>query len=657
VESVTHRPQSAIADLDILSEDDRRQVLCEFNPATTENPTNKCIHQLFEEQALRLPDHDALVFENERLTYGELNARANQLAHHLRALGVIPETPVALCMNRSLDMVVGVLGILKAGGAWLPVDPGYPKERLEFMFNNARAPMLLTESALVDKLLRPGSETVLLDADWPLISCQSHENPTCVTNPTNLAYVIYTSGSTGQPKGVMVPHSSLCQYVQALDKPLGIAAEDVYLHTASIAFSSSVRQLMLPLTHGSKVVIASIDRISQPQDLFRMIKGEGATIIDIVPTYWRNCINALSNLESAAREKLLENRLRLIVTVSEPLLSDLPRRWAFEFKHPAKLLNMFGQTETTGIVAVYPIPPVDHRDVKIVHIGHPISNAKIYVLNARQQPVPIGVLGEIYVAGGGLSRGYLNQPGLTAERFVPNPFTDEPGARLYRTGDLGRHLPDGNIEFVGRTDQQVKIRGLRVELSEIESVLNRYADVRQAVVIAREDVPGEKRLIAYVVADGSGDAATTDLRRFISEKLPDYMVPAVFIFLEALPMTPSGKVDRLGLPAPNQSMRNLGAVFVAPRTVVEDALAQIWSEMLGLEQVGVHDDFFDLGGHSLLATQITSKVLKTLQVELPVRSFFEVPTIAGLACLIETIGWTRQGQSIESKGEREQGSL
>jgi amino acid adenylation domain-containing protein len=622
-------------------------------------PSNRYVHKLFEEQSKRVPNNIALVFEGQRLTYAELNARANQLAHYLRALRVGPETIVGICVERSLAMVIGILGIVKAGGAWLPLDPAYPKERQSFMLKHARATVLLTQKYLVAQLPENEARIVLLDADWPLITRQGKANLKNNMVPTNLAYLIYTSGSTGQPKGVMIAHANLVEYVHVIAEPMGLTGDDIYLHTATIGFSSSVRQLMVPLSHGARVVIAAPETIQDPIALFEMIRREKVTIIDIVPSYLRNCIHALATLEVGAKKSLLETHLRLVLTASEPLLSDLPRKWMSELKNSDRLINMFGQTETSGIVTTYPIACSDDEHETIVPIGQPLTSTQAYVLDSQQRPVPLGAIGEICVSGATVARGYLHQPELTAEKFVPNPFSTETGGRLYRTGDLGRYMTDGNIAFISRMDQQVKIRGFRVELNEVDSVLNSHTAVREALVIAREDTPGEKRLIAYVVPSPGAAPTASNLQAFVSKKLPNYMVPASFVFLDTLPRTPTGKVNRAALPAPSQDRPELVESFVAPRTPTEELLVEIWAELLHVEQVGIHDNFFHLGGHSLLAMQVISKVCKTLQVQLPVRSFFEVATVAELAKLIDTMRWTRQSQQdpSENNDEYEQGSI
>jgi aspartate racemase len=388
---------------------------------------------------------------------------------------------------------------------------------------------------------------------------------------------------------------------------------------------------MLPLTHGATVVVATTDQIQQSLALFQMVKDCRVTVIDLVPFYWRNCISVLSHLSREARTALLDNQVRLILTASEPLSPDLPGKWARECNHTANTINMFGQTETTGIVTTCDLSQTEHAGPGTVPIGGPIVKTQIYLLDARQQPVPIGAEGEIYVEGPGLGLGYLGQPDLTAEKFVPNPYSRTLGGRLYKTGDLARFRPDGEMEFVSRVDDQVKIRGIRIELGEIRSVLSQHPDVRQSAVVAVGDRPERKRLVAYVAPKAEGALTSVDLRNFLKRKLPDYMIPAAFIMIDALPLTPSGKVNRQALPAADQTSEK---TFVAPRTPVEGVLARIWAEVLGLERVGVYDDFFELGGHSLAVTQVISRVVEQFNVELSLRSLFEAPTVADMAIVI-----------------------
>ncbi len=454
--------------------------------------------QLFEEQAARTPEKLAVVCQGRELTYGELNARANQLAANLRSKGIVPNTLVGISAERSIEMVIGILGVLKAGGAYVPFDPAYPQERLSLMIADSQPTIFLTQSHLVAYLPRRQSPTLLLDAISYTASEGSKENPGPRCSASDLAYVIYTSGSTGKPKGVMLTQGNLGHYVSSMRSATGIRSSDVYLHTASISFSSSVRQLLLPLSVGASVVIATIDEIRDPVQLFTSVKHLGVTVIDIVPSYWRSCVDVLRTLQPGARTELLENRLRLILSASEPLLADIPRAWRFEFNHQAQLMNMFGQTETAGIVATYPIVLGNETRIGVVPIGRPINNARIYLLDPMLRPVADGELGEICIGGPTVGLGYLNHPELTAERFAGDPFAESSAARLYRTGDLGRLRLDGTLEFQGRIDNQVKIRGHRVEPAEIECALLQHMGVREAAVIASENGPGTSRLVAYV---------------------------------------------------------------------------------------------------------------------------------------------------------------
>ncbi len=625
LESMVATPEKPLSQLNLLTEAERHQLLVQFNatPRDYNNPGR--IHQLIEERAAATPDKTALIFNQQTLTYGELNACANQLAHYLQQLGVNSQDLVGLYFERSLEMVIGILGILKAGAAYVPLDPAYPKERLGFMLANAQPSVIVTQAHLTAELSEIPAKIVCLDGDRDAIAAQSLENAT--TRVGEMAYLIYTSGSTGKPKGVKISHRNLCHYVQAMGHALGIQGDDIYLHTASIAFSSSVRQLIVPLAAGATVNIATSQQRQDPLALFQEVKDRNVTVIDIVPSFWRNSTYALSRLEAPARLHLLANHLRLIVSASEPLRSDLPTIWRQEFQHPAQFINMFGQTETCGIVATYPIPDTLGEGIQIVPLGRAVANTQLYILDEYQQPVPIGVTGELYVGGWGVGQGYLDRPELTAEKFIPDPYNPDSNARLYKTGDLTRYLTDGTIEFVGRRDYQVKIRGFRIELGEIESVLSEHSAVRDAVVVAREEA-GEKRLVAYVTSDRPGELGR-ELRQFASQRLPDYMIPSTFAVLDSFPLTPNGKVNRQALPTLEELQGQSEAT--APRTPVEELLAGIWVQLLQRSRVSMDDNFFEVGGHSLLATQLVSQIRDTFGVELPLRSLFETPTLAQLA--------------------------
>lgn len=639
LEGIIANPEKRLSELPLLSDFERRQLLSDCKPPKALSPGNHCFHHLFEEQVQRSPDALAVQCGEERLTYGALNARADQLARRLRGLGVGPETLVGICLTRSSGMVTALLGVLKAGGAYLPLDPEYPAERLSLMMDDARVPVIISEEPLRDRLPPHQAVVVWLEKNHEIVSGRRLENPVSQATAANLAYVIYTSGSTGTPKGVMITHANVCQYVHAIREALGITAADCWLHTASFAFSSSVRQFLVPLSCGATVIIATAGQIRDPRALFALIRQDQVSILDIVPWLWRACNQALARLEPTDRATLLDNQLRLILSASEPLLSDIPLRWAVEFRHGARLFNMLGHTETTGIVTLYPISAGGGDAAPAVPVGRPIGNTEVYLLGARQQLVPIGVRGEVYIGGAGVARGYLNRPELTAERFISDPFSQNPGARLYRTGDVARYLPDGNIEFLGRIDHQIKMRGLRIEPNEIETALAEHSAVRECAVVA-VDSAGGKRLVAHVVLCEPGTRARLlpELRQFLEQKLPHYMVPAAIVEADALPRTPNGKVDRKALsvrsraaarePSPQQRLAE--PPLVPERNPVEDVLAAIWAEVLNLDGVGMDDNFFDLGGDSILTTQIIQRA-NDAGLPLSLVDLFKHQTIGELA--------------------------
>ena len=641
------------SDLESLKFPDATQpALAQLIGARIEHFSERSFPRLFQEQVARHPTKTAVACEEKSLTYGELNARANQLARHLRALGVGRDSVVGICIDRSLEMAVAILGILKSGGAYLPLDPEYPPERLVFMIEDARPKLVVTKSSLARELFPAADQLVLLDHDWPAISRNANTDLAEGPAPDDLAYVIYTSGSTGKPKGVMITHGNLANYLAALNHELRVSADDRYLHTASIAFSSSRRQLMLPLSRGATVVIASADDRKDPLALFALVKQRGVTVLDAVPSFWRNCTTILSGLSDDERGQLLDNRLRLMLSASEPMLSDIPQTWMKQFGHPAQHVHMFGQTETAGIVCLYRVADTANDEVQLVPIGKPIANTEIYILDELQRPCPVGEAGELYIGGAGVGRGYLNRPELTAEKFIPHPFSEQKGARLYRTGDWARLTSDGQIEFAGRRDQQVKLRGFRIELGEVETALAKHPAVRESVVIARGESTEEKRLVAYFVPSGAAPNVG-ELRHFLSAQLPEYAVPSAFVRLAALPLSANGKVNRLALSDAIVERPQLSADFVAPRNEIEERLAAIWSQVLRLPRIGVKDNFFELGGHSLLAAQIVSRVRREFGVEIPLRAMFESPTVAHLARDLVIPGAPHVDQSIKP-GERNQ---
>jgi amino acid adenylation domain-containing protein len=630
---VTNREQR-VSELPLLTEQEQHQLLFEWNNTTKEYPQDKCIHQLFEEQVERSPDAVAVVFEGEQLTYLQLNAKANQLAHHLQSLGVEPDVPVGICVERSIEMVVGILGILKAGGAYVPLDRSYPEERIAFMLENAQVRVLLTQRQLIESLPLHQASLICLDTDWQVIARQSEENPAIGVTPDNLAYVIYTSGSTGKPKGVTMSHHSLSNLIQWQVENSTASIGTKTLQFSPISFDVSFQEIFSTWCAGGTLVLILEEIRRDPVQLLRFLASEEIARL-FLPFV------ALQQLaEVADGHEAVPTSLREVITAGEQLkITRQIANWFTKLKN-CTLHNQYGPSES-HVVTAFTLTDSPSYWPALPPIGRPIANTQIHILDAQLQPVPIGVPGELYIGGIALALCYLNRPDLTDQRFIPNPFTNKPGERLYKTGDKARYLPDGNIEFLGRIDYQVKIRGFRIELGEVEAMLAQHPQVQEAVVICREDIPGNKYLAAYVVpkveALSSASSPTiSELRSFLKAKLPDYMVPGAFVFLEAMPLTPNGKVDRRALPAPDSSRRELEDKFVAPSTPTEEIVAAIWAEVLGLQQVGINDNFFELGGHSLLATQIISRIREAFKIELPLRHLFEAPTIASLDHSIET---------------------
>ncbi|MEH2199893.1 non-ribosomal peptide synthetase [Nostoc sp.] len=653
LEGIVANPEERISQLPLLTQSEQHQ-LVEWNDSQAKYPTDKCIHQLFEEQVQSTPDAVAVVFDNQQLTYRQLNTRANQLAHYLQSLGVKPETLVGLCVKRSLEMIVGLLGILKAGGAYLPLDPDYPSDRLTYMLNDSQAGVLLTQEKLLATLPEHTAHTICLDTDWENISKESRDNPVTDSTTDNLAYVIYTSGSTGQPKGTLVNHSNLVRLFAATDAWYHFNGEDVWTMFHSIAFDFSVWEIWGALLYGGRLVIVPYLVTRSPESFYKLLCQEKVTVLNQTPSAFRQLIQVEQSGITAG-----DLNLRLVIFGGEALEIKSLQPW-FE-RHgdtTPQLVNMYGITETTVHVTYRPLSKADLQRTASV-IGRPLPDLQVYVLDEYKQPLPIGVPGEIYVGGAGVTRGYLNRPELTAERFIANPLGDNPQARLYKTGDLGRYLPNGELEYLGRIDNQVKIRGFRIELGEIEAILATHPDVWETVVVVREDEPGDKRLVAYVVAKTAQSLSTSQLRRFLSEQLPSYMVPSAFVVLPSLPLTSNGKIDRKALPVP-VSREGLEVNFVAPHTPEEEILVKIWADILKVDQVGIHDNFFELGGNSLLGTQVISRLRTAFSINLSLHRLFISPTVAELAHNIEVVRIATENEDdlmTDTEEEYEEGSL
>jgi amino acid adenylation domain-containing protein/FkbH-like protein len=616
---IVDNPAAPISRLPLLTPAERNQVLIEWNQTETEYPRDRCIHELFEAQAEATPEAIAVVWGHQKMSYRELNSRANQLARSLKRFEVKPDVPVGLCVERSLEMVVGILGVLKAGGAYVPLDATYPKERLAFMLEDTRTPVILTQQRLLGRLPRTSANVLCLDADWELIGREPRENTANLTHARHLAYIMYTSGSTGQPKGVAVPHRAVNRLVLNTNF-ISLDASDRVAQVSNISFDAATFELWGALLNGAQLVGVTKDITLSPKDFANELREQGITAMFLTAALF----NQLASEAPGAFETL-----RTVIAGGEAL----DPKWVsavLRNRPPQRLLNGYGPTENTTFTCCHLIREL-RQEARNVPIGRPISNTTVYILDPHLNPVPIGVPGELYTGGDGLARGYWNRCELTPERFVSNPFDETKSGRIYQTGDLARYLADGTIEFLGRVDDQVKIRGHRIELGEIETQLGRHPAIRECVVTVCGTSSANKRLIAYIVPAGEPAPNASQLRCFLGEKLPDYMIPSTFVSLSALPLTSNGKVDRKALPAPDQTRPSLDRQYVPPRDMTERQLAAIWEAILGVRPVGIQDKFFDLGGHSMLAVRVIAQIEKVFGRKLRLATLFQAPTIERLA--------------------------
>jgi amino acid adenylation domain-containing protein len=621
--AVTTNPNQNINQIPLLTEREKHQLLIQWNNNQVEYPQDKCLHQIFEEQVIKTPNAIAVVFENQQLTYQELNEKANQLAHYLQKLGVKPETLVGICVERSLEMVIGLLGILKAGGAYVPIDPNYPTERIAYMLSDSNAQLLLTQSSLLADFTEYQKPIICLDQDWAKINQESVDNVISQVKTENLVYIIYTSGSTGKPKGVQIQHQGLVNFLTSMEKQPGLTEKDVFNAVTTICFDIAGLEIYLPLIVGAKVVITPREIATDGMRLLQQIKDEKITIMQATPATWQMLLTAGLNKETLQKNKI--NKIKMLCG-GEALTTQLANQL---LENGGELWNLYGPTETTVWSMVQQVTKTD--DVAVVPIGKPIANTQIYILDSKLNPVPLGVVGELHIGGDGLARGYLNRPELTAEKFIQSPFS--PHQKIYKTGDLARYLPDGNIEYLGRIDHQVKIRGFRIELGEIEAVINDYSQINQSVVVTRKDKLDNQYLVAYLLVKNHFELS--HLKDVLKSKLPDYMIPNAFVVLDIFPLTPNGKVDRKALPETEFNRENLQNNYQAPRTPSEVILSEIFSDLLHVNPVGVNDNFFDLGGHSLLAVRLMALIQDKFQVNLPLAILFQSPTVAELAILSE----------------------
>ncbi len=641
--SIVANPEQRIENLPLLNEAELHQVLVEWNNTKTDYPYDKCIHQLFEEQVQHHPDSIALIFGNEQITYQELNTRSNKLARYLQKIGVGSEILVGICISQSIEMIVCLLGILKAGGAYLPLDSSYPQERLKFMLEDAQVSILLTQENLLKSFECFLNPIVCIDKDWEIITQENKNNLEIGVISNNLAYVIYTSGSTGKPKGVAITHKAVNRLVCNTNY-IKLSPSDKIAQASNTSFDAATFEIWGALLNGAQLVGVSKDVILSPHELALQLQQKEISVLFLTTALFQQIARDVPQAFASLRYLLFGGE---VVNI----------RWVkkiFKYGAPNNLIHVYGPTENTTFSSYYHIQELPDS-ATFVPIGCPINNTQTYILDNHLQPLPIGVIGELYIAGDGLAREYLNHTELTAEHFITNHFSNNLKTRIYKTGDLARYLPDGNIEFLGRIDNQVKIRGFRIELSEIEAVLSQHPAVRETVVIADEDIPDNKYLVAYIVlnvAKVSRFAST--LRDFLKEKLPEYMVPTAYVVMESIPLTANGKVDRRALPRPDIVTFDRYD-YVAPRSQVEKLLAELWAKILGKEQVGVYENFFELGGHSLLATQLISRIRDTFQIDVTVRNLFEAPTIEQFAKCIDTMFWAAKGadKTETTRQERE----
>lgn len=630
LEGMAQNPYRRLAALPMLTEEERRQMLFDWNGSQQEYSRDACIHQLFEAQVKRTPEATAVMFERERLSYRELNAKANQLARHLRAEGIEPESLVGICMERSLDMMVGIIAILKAGGAYVPLDPAYPKERLASMLDDARPAVLLSQQRQLDRLPAHQARVICVDSDWEMIARQSEDNLDARVAPENLAYVIYTSGSTGGPKGVMIEHGSVVNFLESAAAEYEIKPADRVLQFASINFDASAEEIYPCLSRGATLVLRNDSMLASITSFLEKCREWGITVLDLPTAYWHELVERLD--DGGAR---LPESLRLVIIGGERAMPERVNAWANQVGSRVRLMNTYGPTEAT-IVATGHDATRYKRESREVPIGRAINNTRTYILDHRLRPVPIGVTGQLHIAGAGVARGYLNRPDMTSQKFIANPFDGAGQDRLYKSGDMARYLPDGNIEFCGRVDDQVKIHGFRIELGDIESAAVGCPAIRGLVVLAREDAPGDKRLVAYIVP-ASGYAAMSqaglaqEVRDFLRRKLPAQMLPSVFVALDEFPINRNGKVDRPSLPAPDPERTDVSGAYVKPRDPLEYQLAQIWEELFDIRPIGIRDDFFDLGGHSLLSVRMIDRVEQVIGKKLSLAALFSGATIENLA--------------------------
>ena len=640
LQAVAQNPGQALSQLPILTEEEKREILVRWNRTECEYPREKCLHELVAAQAELAPEALAALWGTQRLSYKEFNAQANQLAHYLRSLGSTRNSRVGICLPPSLDFAVAILAVLKAGASCLPLDPNYPPERLSYMLQDAQAGVLIAAKDNLPAGVPADCRVLFLSEMREVLAGQSAANPVTGVTPQDIAYVIYTSGSTGKPRGVLLSHAGLVNYNWSMARTYELTPRDRMLQFCSISFDITIEELFVTWTSGAAVVFKSGDTPLAVPELMVWAERQGITILDLPTAYWHEWVHQLPELE-----RPYPASLRVVIVGGEKASAKAYEAWLNAVGHGVRWINCYGPTEASIGVTVFepdfePGTPVPEN----LPIGKPIANTRIYLLDRDLNPVPVGVAGELHIGGVAVARGYLNRPELTAEKFIPDPFSSDPTSRLYKSGDQARYLPSGEIEFLGRRDEQVKIRGFRVELGEIESVLGRHPGVRECAVVARENNSGDKSLVAYVVFAVGEAPSKSDLRGYLQQQLPHYMVPPTFVVLETMPLTPNGKVNRRGLPAPEPEPES--GDLVGASDALQSQLLGIWEDVLGKKRIGIRDNFFELGGHSLLAARLMHRIGQALEKTLPLAMLFEAPTVEQLAAALAQNGWARHWSSL-----------
>ena len=637
---VEQNPDQRLSTVPLLTEEERNQLLINWNQNVRDYPRDKCLHELVEAQAKQIPDRPAVAHGERRLSYRDFNGQANQLAHYLRSLGVGNRTKVGICLHPELEFAVAVLAVMKTGAACVPLDPNYPQERLAYMLQDAEARVLITQEGVLRAEVPAGCQTLILSRLAEVISTQSRENPEGEACPNHTAYVIYTSGSTGKPRGVLLSHAGLVNYLTAASEMFGVSQSDRMLQFCSVSFDIAIEEMFTTWIGGGTLVLRTPEMSLVVPEFLSWVEREKITILDLPTAYWHEWVHNFAELE-----RPVPPSIRLVIVGGEKASAKSFATWSNAVSGRVRWINTYGPTEASICVTAFE-PKYDDLDAipENLPIGRPVANCRIFLLDQRLNPVPVGVPGEMYIGGICVAQGYHNRPELTAEKFILDPFSNDPAARLYKTGDMARYLPSGEIEFLGRRDDQVKIRGFRVELGEIEAALANHPQVSEVAVVAREDVPGNKLLVAYLVPARNCQPTPTELRHYLQQQLPDYMVPSFVVLLQAMPLTPNGKINRLGLPVPEVEVTS---DVIAPATnAFQSQLIKIWEEVLGRKPIGIRDNFFELGGHSLLAARLMHRIGQTLNKTVPLSMLLESPTVERLAETLREDGWSQHWSSL-----------